>query len=485
MSQQDQINYDSNLNTNLVLNKDNNKQYTFFWNLIFLEQGITKLNYVALLLNYFLLTLIFVTTESLQPMLFQDKFQIKQENQGSENANLLLADIIIKILFAPIMGIICDKVGRKYTLFYGILIISISLALMPLSTSIYPMYLLLRILYAHGSITICIVPIFADYVQNITKGKGAAINVVFASLGAVSSVEIINNGLRNQLSIKQIYWVIAFSYFCLGCMMCIYIKNGKYYLDNTKDKKNDMVQIIKIGIQSAKNPMIFIGYLTSFLARGDSILFTLFLVLWSNKYIPDYNQANIKAATLSGIAYTIILFFCIFYGIAMERYCKYKVHITMFLLASIGCFMLNFADKGPNSWISYLAISILGVGMSGFLTSSQYLINKYADNNNRGYINGLASLIGVLGIFVCSVIGGYIYDKLGSVNIILFFILYNIFNKQNITFMLFGIMSIIAIILLFITWYINKDKNFENDNDEVQQISNSTQINGEQNQIRV
>jgi MFS family permease len=67
------------------------------------------------------------------------------------------------------MGIICDKYGRKYTLFYGICVISISLALMPLSTSIYPMYLVFRILYAHGGITISIVPLLADYVTNMTK----------------------------------------------------------------------------------------------------------------------------------------------------------------------------------------------------------------------------------------------------------------------------------------------------------------------------
>ena len=67
------------------------------------------------------------------------------------------------------MGIMCDRYGRKYTLFYGVCVISISLALMPLSVNIYPMYLLFRILYAHGGITVSIVPLLADYVTNTTK----------------------------------------------------------------------------------------------------------------------------------------------------------------------------------------------------------------------------------------------------------------------------------------------------------------------------
>lgn len=41
--------------------------------------------------------------------------------------------------------------------------------------------------------------------------------------------------------------------------------------------------MIKIGVKSAENPWIFMGYVTNFLARGDSILLTLFLVLWSNQ----------------------------------------------------------------------------------------------------------------------------------------------------------------------------------------------------------
>lgn len=43
--------------------------------------------------------------------------------------------------------------------------------------------------------------------------------------------------------------------------------------------------MIKVGVRSGKNPWIMMGYVTNFLARGDSILLTLFLVLWSNNVI--------------------------------------------------------------------------------------------------------------------------------------------------------------------------------------------------------
>ncbi|KAL4484746.1 hypothetical protein ABPG74_019923 [Tetrahymena malaccensis] len=417
-------------------------QISILWNHILLQEGITLKNYLGLLLHYFLLAFIFVTAESLQPMLIQQEFNIEKKDQGSQNANLLLADIITKIIFAPIMGIVCDKFGRRVTLFYGICIVTLALCLMPLSNNIYPTYLLIRILYAHGAITISIIPLLADYVTNATKGKGAAVNVILASLGAVASVEIINNGLQNSMNVKGIYWLISSCYFVIGALMCYLIKSGVYYVDKEKSvvEKRGFIQMIKVGVRSAKNPWILIGYVTNFLARGDSILLTLFLVLWSNHYIEDYDEANIKAATLSGISYTVILVFSIFYGIFLEKTSKYLTHLIMFVLTMLGCFMMIGATSGPNNWYSYLTICILGSGMSGLYTSSQYLINKYSEANHRGYITGLASLVSVLGIFICAVIGGYLFDHWTIIA----------------PFILFGIMSSIGIVILVIVWIFEK-----------------------------
>jgi hypothetical protein len=38
---------------------------------------------------------------------------------------------------------------------------------------------------------------------------------------------------------------------------------------------------VKVGARASKNPYILMGYVTNFLSRADSILMTLFLVLWS------------------------------------------------------------------------------------------------------------------------------------------------------------------------------------------------------------
>jgi hypothetical protein len=51
--------------------------------------------------------------------------------------------------------------------------------------------------------------------------------------------------------------------------------------------------------------------------------------------------------------------------------------IGMLFLAMIGSFTITFAPS-PTAFISYLSLVILGLGMSGLLTASLYLVNEYS-----------------------------------------------------------------------------------------------------------
>ena len=60
--------------------------------------------------------------------------------------------------------------------------------------------------------------------------------------------------------------------------------------------------------------------MAAFLARSDSILLSLYLVLWTYSFDhKDFEQSSTKASELSGITYTIIMFSCIIYGFLYER----------------------------------------------------------------------------------------------------------------------------------------------------------------------
>lgn len=48
--------------------------------------------------------------------------------------------------------------------------------------------------------------------------------------------------------------------------------------------------------------------------------------------------------------------------------------IVMLSLAMVGALLLNFAGA-PTAYMAYVALVVLGVGMSGLLTASLYLVN--------------------------------------------------------------------------------------------------------------
>jgi hypothetical protein len=48
--------------------------------------------------------------------------------------------------------------------------------------------------------------------------------------------------------------------------------------------------------------------------------------------------------------------------------------IAMLSLAMVGSFLITFASA-PTAFISYVSVMVLGLGMSGLLTASLYLVN--------------------------------------------------------------------------------------------------------------
>ena len=99
-----------------------------------------------------MLSFVFVSIDSLQPMLLQENFNINRKEQldSYKNSLVIAFDIVTKVLTAPFFGILADKLGRKTVNTYGILVIAISMVVMPFCTEFYQ-YCLCRVFYAQGN----------------------------------------------------------------------------------------------------------------------------------------------------------------------------------------------------------------------------------------------------------------------------------------------------------------------------------------------
>jgi len=53
-------------------------------------------------------------------------------------------------------------------------------------------------------------------------------------------------------------------------------------------------------------------------------------------------------------------------------------------------------------------MAFVGVGIAGYSTFSLQLVNKYANTKFRGSVSAMSSLLGVIGLVVISIGGGYL-----------------------------------------------------------------------------
>ena len=145
-----------------------------------------------------------------------------------------------------------------------------------------------------------------------------------SSCGAVSSAFINFTILSSVDSDKKInlqYGVISLLILIIGVIYTVFLlKRGNTYYNDGNNQKKTFRELVEVGKYSLKHPELSTGYLSAFLARSDSILLSLYLVLWTYSYHKyDFDTSSSKASALSGITYTIIMVTCIVYGFLYEK----------------------------------------------------------------------------------------------------------------------------------------------------------------------
>lgn len=83
--------------------------------------------------------------------------------------------------------------------------------------------------------------------------------------------------------------------------------------------------------------------------------------------------------------------------------------VVLLVMAMVGCISINFSTE-IDGFMTYVALSVLGIGMSGLLTASLYLVNEYSTPEHRGYITSVQTFFGILGITLQTVIGAVLYE---------------------------------------------------------------------------
>ncbi|KAI9330294.1 major facilitator superfamily domain-containing protein [Obelidium mucronatum] len=196
-----------------------------------------------------------------------------------------------------------------------------------------------------------------------------------------------------------------------------------------EETQKTLFQMGKEGFLAARDPKVLLGYVGSFLARGDTVIITLFIPLWVYKrYIEaglcvapggindpdikdDCRAAYSRASVISGIAQTAALVGAPVFGYLADRIEAKNVVLLNAFVGLVAYSLMFVADP----MLGYVFAVVIFVGLSeiGLVIGNMSLVtdSKSVDKSIRGSVAGVSSMCGAVGILISSKLGGLLFDQ--------------------------------------------------------------------------
>ncbi|KAF9325262.1 hypothetical protein BG006_011255 [Podila minutissima] len=414
------------------------------------NENITYLNFCFYLIACFGTICLVVYLSIIQPFVLTVILGISQ-SKGNTTGNLALYDEIIALPATLIWGILSDRIGRRPVYSAGFVCLGASLILYPYSKNLYPDMLLCRLLFSVGSAaTTCMMTGTLSDVAGgqHERGRVSAMVGMFAGFGGLTAgmglikvpyqlVQYAGSEIKGiQLCFRIVGGVaIGFAVVCLFTMHNMegsHVKGVKYWVRRivTRNKDNEPkpalppmenpLKQLKYGFMAGRDPRVSLAYVSSFVARADTVLFTSYVSLWVVQHYEDLGwctkEYNCGAAagdthTLTGMAQGISLVFAPIFGFMGERMEKSTVLAIAGVIGAVGSFPFAFTNASPADKSNYAWVCLVGVGQIGIIVTGMTLVNGLnVDPKYRGSVAGVFSFCGALSIMIMAKLGGYLFD---------------------------------------------------------------------------
>ncbi|KAJ1510552.1 hypothetical protein HMI54_012778 [Coelomomyces lativittatus] len=360
-------------------------------------------------------------------------------------------DEIISIPSVLLWGFLSDRIGRHWVYSSGFIIMGIAFFVYPFAKNVYPQLLLARLFFAigAGACSAMLTAVLGDCAGRL-RGRIAGLVGIFNCLGGVFSAFFFlrlptwfSKGVSNVKSIQYTFFVpgslatlFGISYFFLSES-----KPRPSSSHMSTSSKLSPIQEFKAGFVMAKDIRMLVAYASGLVARANTIVLTNFIPLWVTAYaidsgmctLDDYSDkldvkkrcewAYKQFSSLTGVTYVILLLGSPFWGYLSDRYGitealsfrtsrfqspTFPIFVSC-LVSTLG-YGLLCTQRTPDGWVVYLICSVIGFGAIGTIVTSATMISaNFIDPKLRGYVSGVYSFFGAIGIMICSSMGGLLF----------------------------------------------------------------------------
>ncbi|TPX71097.1 hypothetical protein SpCBS45565_g01321 [Spizellomyces sp. 'palustris'] len=405
-----------------------------------------------------------IKQEVLQGFVLGQVLLIPSKELGNASGSLTFYDELVSIFAVWVWGIASDRIGRRAVYGLGFAIMALGLALFTYAKNLYPQLLLFRLVFAlgGGASSSMMTAVLSDYASDDDRGKTSGLVGLVSGCGALIAVFLLlrlpakfGDGAEG---LRVTFWIAAGLSAAFACVLWICLQSKESLLKapdpNTGRKasidtgsensscsilpaadashaaelevteRKSVKEIAWEGLLASKDPRILLGYSGSFLARGDTIILTLFLPLWIYKYYidtglcPDQDvdnpdvkencrEAYRQASILAGIAQTFAL-------IGAPLFDRFYRPLPLLGAGFIGLasYLSTFLSTNPTSSGMYVTMCVIGFAEIGMVVGSLSLVTAaYVPRQIRGSVAGVSSFFGAAGILINTRLGGYLFDR--------------------------------------------------------------------------
>ena len=344
---------------------------------------------------------------------------LSQYAKDLPGGNALLAGVALggyaltqAVLQVP-FGVMSDKIGRKKTILFGLLLFAAGSVVAALADNIY-ILLLGRFLQGAGAIGSVVTAMIADHVREDQRAHAMAVMGMTIAMSFAAAM-IIGPIMAGVFSVSSLFWLTAALSLSALIILFTAVPEPPKIVHHYSEEEAKIKHVFK-------DKDLVRMYITFLFHSGTmAIAFFIIPIVMKEKFdmtTMDYWKVYLPAVFFGILAMAPAAIFG-------EKYSKGK---EVFLV-SIGFIVASFALMGFSDSFVWFAVgaTFFFIGFNMFEPLLQSFVAKFAKVHQKGAALGVANTFAYVGVFLGGAIGGWIYGHYKAEGVTIFVVLLSVF----------------------------------------------------------
>jgi MFS family permease len=392
-----------------------------------LAPGARRRTFVALIVCNFLMVVASGTLVGVSPWILTNLLHVPAANEGKIQGLLQVLYAVVLVLLFPLFGVLADRLGRRWGLFGGFLLMALSLPVLAYAKDLASLILSRTcVTIGFACASACVSAALADVAEDKHRGKATGVlgmalcfGILFMSLVALNIPKMLETKLAGARveEVARVWFAIIGAIVATGLPFVFWLPRRSPAAAKSAERPSLGSILKQVSRLVKKQPLIALALAGGFTQSGDSALGLSFIVLWLNRHattVLNLSPQDAAQATgrVLGLGVLSMIISSPIAGILTDRIGAPKVIAASLLATFLAMVAMHLVEDPFGSMMAACFV----VYMSGQLVAgiaSMALIAARAPEALRGSVTGMFSASAAAGMLIFTVTGGIVYDAWG------------------------------------------------------------------------